>query len=599
VQLRSLERSISIIRLAAVPIVVLLVALASYPAGYEVWAWVTTCALAVGGIVLFVLARSDLAERRPFVLNLAAQAFDTGIAAAFVLTFSFARGVPIQQILYLVLAAACVRFEIVGGLVVAAVSIPIVVGFQKLRTDFLGTPSSWDFVFWQIGLEVLMALIMGWLVHLLASEARRTSARAEEAEALRDELRRRADFIDAANRCGRALGSSLELSEAFGAFLRELRGLLPFERVAIVLAEGGSARVMAAAGSGSDRIFPPGSRLPLEGSLLEDLLTSYRPVYRPTLDGSEYPEEREFLELGLGSRLAAPLLAGSRTIGMLSLVRAASNAFSDFEIELAALLGRLAGNATQNIQAYESEHRTVEELRRLAELRADFVSLVSHELRTPMAAVIGAARTLRQHWSTLAPARREALFAVIDSETSRLGGLIADVLDTSRIDSGTFTYSFGDIDVGVLVDQMVAALTQEDDHRQTKLVARVEETLPRVRGDADRLRQVLANLIENAVRHSPDGQEVEVRATAARDSVLVDVTDRGRGIRPEDRARIFEKFGRAGGQPSSSGAGLGLYIARSIAEAHGGSLDVTCVPGGRTTFTLQLPVERSVVRALA
>jgi signal transduction histidine kinase len=110
---------------------------------------------------------------------------------------------------------------------------------------------------------------------------------------------------------------------------------------------------------------------------------------------------------------------------------------------------------------------------------------------------------------------------------------------------------------------------------------------------------VLANLIENAVRHSPDGQEVEVRATAARDSVLVDVTDRGRGVRPEDRARIFEKFGRAGGQPSSSGAGLGLYIARSIAEAHGGSLDVTCVPGSRTTFTLQLPVERSVVRALA
>ena len=96
----------------------------------------------------------------------------------------------------------------------------------------------------------------------------------------------------------------------------------------------------------------------------------------------------------------------------------------------------------QNIRAYESERRTVEELRRLSALRADFVSLVSHELRSPMAAVIGASRTLQQRWRELQPEQREAFLALIGDETTRLAALIGDVLDTSRIEAGTFSYRF-------------------------------------------------------------------------------------------------------------------------------------------------------------
>src|SRR5439155_20134895 len=162
-----------------------------------------------------------------------------------------------------------------------------------------------------------------------------------------------------------------------------------------------SARVMATAGAGSDEIFPPGSLQPLAGSLLEDVLRGNQTVYRRRLDPDAYPEEAEFIGLGLGSRLAAPLVAGAHTIGMISVVRSEENAFQQPEIELMSLLGRLVGTAVQNIHAYEAERRTVEELRRLSTLRADFVSLVSHELRSPMAAVIGAARTLERRWREL------------------------------------------------------------------------------------------------------------------------------------------------------------------------------------------------------
>ena len=110
----------------------------------------------------------------------------------------------------------------------------------------------------------------------------------------------------------------------------------------------------------------------------------------------------------------------------------------------------------QNIRAYEAERKTVEELRRLSALRADFVSLVSHELSTPMASVIGSARTLQQRWRELTPEQRESFLELIADETNRLATLIGDVLDTSRIEAGTFSFRFEDVDLAQLVRDSVA-----------------------------------------------------------------------------------------------------------------------------------------------
>jgi signal transduction histidine kinase len=309
------------------------------------------------------------------------------------------------------------------------------------------------------------------------------------------------------------------------------------------------------------------------------------------MSNRSYPEEREFLELGLRSRVAAPLLLqGPRPIGILSLVRRDAAAFDENELELVGLLGRLVATAVQNIRAYESERKTVDELRRLSALRADFVALVSHELRTPMASVIGSARTLQHRWRELSPDQRDSFLALITDETSRLSALISDVLDTSRIEAGTFSYSFDDVDVAELVRESVA--TAEVAQDEVRLRSEVDGSVPVVRGDRERLRQVLTNLIDNAVKYSPAGAEVEVRVHQDDSQVRVSVSDRGPGIAKEDQKLIFEKFGRVtaagGGKP---GTGLGLFIARSIAEAHGGWLDVASAPQRGATFTLSLPVE--------
>jgi signal transduction histidine kinase len=591
-RLREVERWIGWIRLAAVPFAIFQVAITEdYPAGYLLWAWLTTAIFAFGALALFQLGRREWPRRLQHRLGFLALTFDFAVVAAYTMIYNFEQGSPVRQVMFLPLVEAALRYGIPGAIALTAASVPVMAVFEWLRQRHT-EPRSYhlSYVTVQIGIEVLLGLIVGWLVRRLQGETAVAESRVAEAERLRDRLGRRADVLEAANRCARALSSSLELDRAFEAFIREVRGLLPFDRMAIVLSEDGRAQVMAVAGEGAEEVLPQGSARPIQGSLLEDVLRTNQSVYRRNMGAADYAEEEEFLRLGLHCRLATPLLLGARAIGMLSLVRREPDAFSTEEVELAELLGRLVGSAVQNIRAYEAERKTVEELRRLSALRADFVSLVSHELRTPMAAVIGAARTLQQRWRELSPEHRESFLELIAGETSRLAELIGDVLDTSRIEAGTFSFRFSDVDVGQLVRDTVATAQLGQD--EVRVLADVHEPLPRVRGDSERLRQVLTNLIDNAIKYAPAGSDVDVRAYAQNGRLRVDVRDRGPGIPKDQQRLIFEKFGRVAGLGATRppGTGLGLFIARSIAEAHGGALDVYSAPAQGSTFTLELPL---------
>jgi signal transduction histidine kinase len=583
---RSLERWIAIIRLWAIPFAIFQVALTNdYPSSpYKTIAWVVTAVLAVGAVVLYVVVRKDDSR----TVQIVATAFDFAIISAYTVLYSFEPGTPTRQLLLFAILAGAARFGVRGGIAVALAAVPIAAWFEQRRSHFFHAPYHVDFVTFQAGIGILMAMLVGWLYARIDEQRLTAEQRADEAETLRDELGRRADLLDAANRCARALGSSLDPDEAFDAFIRELRGLVPFERMAIVLIEGGVGRVIATAGAKADEVMPPGTQLGLEGNLLAEIVASGQTVYRRDMTVGEYVEEPRLVEVGLRCRVAAPLVVGTRTIGLISVGRAQPNAFDQQEIELVTLLGRLAASAVQNMRAYESERRTVEELRRLSALRADFVSLVSHELRSPMAAVIGAARTLQMRWRELQPEQREAFLTLIGDETSRLAALIGDVLDTSRIDAGTFTYRFADVDLVSLVSDSVAAAVIGQD--EVPVVARLPTGVPEVRGDPERLRQVIGNLIDNAVKYSPAGLPVEVSVARGTSTVHISVSDRGPGIDVADQRLIFEKFGRVTGDGSKPGTGLGLFIARSIAEAHGGDLTVSSAPGRGATFTLSLPV---------
>jgi signal transduction histidine kinase len=593
---RQMERWIAWVRLLGVAWALVEVGIIAhdYPAGYEAAAWAVTGALAAGAAVLFWLSGRRLASRAGSALGLTALVFDTAIITAYVFVYSFEVGTPAWGLPVLAVVEAALRYGLAGGIALPLATLPLLGLAEWWRADhFAPPPFDVRYISLPFGIALITGLIVGWLVDRLGTQTASAESRAREAEALRDQLGRRADQLEAVNRCSRALTSSLDREEAFRLFLREVKGILAFDRLAIVLVEGDRTEVMDSAGRHARTVFPPGTSRPLAGSVLDEILPNGQTVVRGDIQAApRYPEEEELAAAGLRSRVVAPLAVGERVLGMLSVVREEKDAFSADEVEFITLLARQVAATVQNIRVYQAERSAAEELRRLSALRADFVSLVSHELRAPMASVIGGAQTLRQRWRELAPEQRDSFLALIEGETARLANLVGDVLDTSRIEAGAFPVTIAQVDLEELVRETAAVVAVGQD--DVRVRARVAPGIPHVPGDRERLRQLLLNLLTNAVKYTVAGDEVEVSAAADDGAVLVRVRDHGPGIAPEQQRLIFEKFGRVNqGGKSVPGAGLGLFIARSIAEAHGGSLEVESEPGAGATFTLRLPLVRT------
>lgn len=584
-----LIRILAFVRVALVPLALAkLLGSDGFPsADYEAGGWAVLAAQLLAALGLLACAYRWPA--RPRYLALLGVGADLALAVALMLVYSWEPGRPLRDLIFLVVLEAALFFRLPGGLGLGAVSFPVLYGLELWRRAEFDAAIGYEALGLRVAAAIALGAVVGQLVHMERRQARDAVERAAEAERLRDELGRRIDVLEATSRAARALGSSLDLDAAFAAFVRELRSLVRFDRAAILLADGaGGVRVMVTAGVGADGLHDPGTAVSVPVPILDDVVGEGKTVYREDMAEQRYVEEAGLLALGLRSRVLAPLQLGTRSIGVLSVSRSEPLAFRKEEIDLVTLLGRLVATGVQNLRTYEAERATVEELRRLSSLRADFVSLVSHELRSPMAAVIGSARTLQARWRELRPEQREAFLAVIGDETARLSALVGDVLDTSRIEAGTFGYHFTDVDVGEIVRDSVAAAEIGQD--EVRLSADLPTSLPGVRGDADRLRQLVDNLISNAIKYSDSGGEVRVDARAGNGHLVVRVHDSGPGIHPEQHDQIFEKFGRAGGA-AKPGTGLGLFLSRSFAEAHGGSLDVDSQPGAGAVFTLRLPLD--------
>ena len=243
------------------------VGLTTFPPSYQAWAWAVVgffAAVTIFSGALSVTELGPVARVRARVLLLT---LDAAAAIGFVAVFSFESGEPWRALYLIPIAAAALRFGLVGGVVGGAVMTG-----ATIVVDALGPGLQWRTALARVLVGMVAGIVIGHLRDNLGAERSRAELRAAEAERLRDELGHRVDVLETANRCARALGSSLELDEAFGAFIRELRGLVPFERTAIVLVEGDTATTMATAGHGAGEIFPPGNSDPIVGSLLERVL---------------------------------------------------------------------------------------------------------------------------------------------------------------------------------------------------------------------------------------------------------------------------------------------------------------------------------------
>jgi signal transduction histidine kinase len=228
-------------------------------------------------------------------------------------------------------------------------------------------------------------------------------------------------------------------------------------------------------------------------------------------------------------------------------------------------------------------------IRKLEAVRRDFVANVSHELRTPLTIVGGFAETLQD--PDISPERRSEFARTIYSNTQRMQRIVDELLDLSRIESGHWKPRLQAVPVADVASEVFARVSAVAAKKDITTGARIAPAAGIIHADRTALEQILLNLVENALRHTPENGKIEIETVEAKNGVVLTVTDTGVGIGPEQLPRIFERFYRAdsGRSREAGGTGLGLAIVKHLVEAHGGSVSASSTVGSGTTIRMFFP----------
>jgi signal transduction histidine kinase len=225
----------------------------------------------------------------------------------------------------------------------------------------------------------------------------------------------------------------------------------------------------------------------------------------------------------------------------------------------------------------------------VAQMKSDFVSTVSHEFRSPLAGINQLGEMLRDG-RVEGEARRHEYYEMIVTETQRLRRLVENILDFSRMEDGRKQYRFAPFEPSGWLQELTEDFQTEVAAAGFRIESSIPPELPSILADRETLTTALHNLLDNAVKYSPNTRSVRLKAEADRDVLAISVCDSGVGIGEEDRARIFEKFYRGGGDLARQvkGVGLGLNLVQHIVAAHGGTIDFQSKEGEGSTFTIRL-----------
>jgi PAS domain S-box-containing protein len=298
--------------------------------------------------------------------------------------------------------------------------------------------------------------------------------------------------------------------------------------------------------------------------------------------------------LGPRSVIIVPLSGQRGVLGSLSLITTSDSErrYTQADVALAEDLARRAALAVENAQLYAQAQTAIRTAEDAVRAREEFLSVAAHELKTPVTSLRGFAqltlRALEQDRELDRDRLRHALM-VVNQQSDKLRRLVAQLLDISRIQSGRLQLELQEMDLGQLIGDVVLGMQHQSQYHTLNVDLPFRQ---QVRIDPLRLEQVLTNLLDNAIKYSPQGGpiDIELRRLDPR-HVSVSIRDRGPGIKPEYRAHIFERFYQAGAEAEhAAGMGLGLYISREIVELHNGTIEAQFPDDGGARFVITLPL---------
>ena len=315
--------------------------------------------------------------------------------------------------------------------------------------------------------------------------------------------------------------------------------------------------------------------IPADNSIAGWVFTHGEPILSQDVlnDPRFYREMDALTQFETQSILGVPLRTKDKILGVIESVNKTEGIFTDEDVQILQTLAAQAAIAIENSQLF---------------MQSDLIAEIVHELRTPLAALTAASHLLQR--SDLPADQRTKLSHTILNEVQRLNDLTTDFLELSRLESGRTHFEREPVHLGGLVQESLEVVRAQAESKEIKLETEIDPSLTPVHGDRKILKQLLLNLLTNAIKYSPPESVVTVVLRSEGNEVLMEVRDTGRGISPEDQKRLFQRFYRAGNaQDEVQGTGLGLVIAKRIAESHEGSISVESTLGKGSTFTVRLP----------
>ncbi len=404
---------------------------------------------------------------------------------------------------------------------------------------------------------------------------------------------------------GRITASSLDFGDVFELVAEQVNKLVPAERVVVTTVDEEAGTITDKYVSGTEL---PGWDLNSEGRSIvgnptEPVVKERRAiiVFNEEVDPVTPEGLRVSREVGLLSAMYAPLISDDRLIGTLNVKTTAPHAYSQSDLDALRraaiqIAGAVAASDLHHealrLAEAESENR---ELQKVNQAKSEFLSTVSHELKTPLTSMMAFANILKKNRNGNLSEREIGQIEVIERNGHNLTSLITDLVDVSRVDAGNLKLNPSQFDLKEVLKQVAESVQPLAASKGQQLSVDVPDGDVQIVADAERISQVVLNLVSNAVKYSPEDTEVRMVLTQDGAEVELSVIDEGIGISPTDMSQLFTAFFRADNPETraQSGTGLGLVIARSIAELHGGQVTVHSKLGAGSTFTLNLPVELS------
>ncbi|HET6802637.1 MAG TPA: ATP-binding protein, partial [Casimicrobiaceae bacterium] len=333
-----------------------------------------------------------------------------------------------------------------------------------------------------------------------------------------------------------------------------------------------------------------------EGALGRLAVSGEAVEIRNIADERSYPTRvREVLvQCGYRSVLAVPLVREDHLLGALVVHRRTPGAFALEIIGLVRTFATQSALAIQNAQLFREIDAKSRQLEVASRHKSEFLANMSHELRTPLNAIIGFSEVLAERmFGDINDKQAEYLADILESGRHLLS-LINDILDLSKIEAGRMELDVTHFDLNAAIENTLILVRERAQRHAIALRHDLDERLGMIHADERKLKQVLLNLLSNALKFTPDGGHIDVRARRHDAVVEIGVSDTGVGIAPEDQATVFEEFRQVGAAAKKvEGTGLGLAISRKIIELHGGTIRVDSRLGSGSTFTITLPLART------